>query len=341
MFMPRPACAILLLLNSAIAVLLAGGCGTVTDTLSLDRTAPSSTQRALAGPPTPIAVAVFVEPGRVPVPLNNIGAGMSDELARTLLRRNRFDVWMNQDLSRQLDRRSPNLQRVAEQFPQLRYLVTGRVTDFVQTTDLPESLRPKSWLGRPKNQAVVSMVVRVTDLQTARVIGTDRFTGRETVPDDVKTEMYKHVAFGSHLFWSTPLGRATRDAIEQATDRIERLVPARLEEPRIASRMSRRRVRIDGGRLHGLKAGQEYYIYPTGRDDTPGEPVLDNVTDRPVVVRIDTVDDRRATGWLLGRPEPTVELPGMRLRPETDWSPPDATTAASATGAGANSPADR
>ena len=299
-----------------VAAAAAGfGCETVSDTIASYQNQPTQTQRALGGPPTPIAVANLASPKRAPVPISDIGSGAADALARDMLERNQFDVWMGPKLSANLASPHPNIDRIRKDHPELRYLVTGRVTDFVQTNDLPEHLRPAGWFGGRKKEAVVALDLQIVDLKTGRVIATDLIPGRADVPSGASSDMYKHVSFGSHLFWSTPLGRATRHAVSNAADRIAQSLPARLENPRIAKKTAPRRLRIDGGRVHGLKPGQEYHILRASDDrDASSAIVLDRVTERPVIVRIDEVRQREATAWLLGQPSAEVDLRGLRLR---------------------------
>ena len=107
---------------------------------------------------TVVVVAEFGNPTKPPVAWSDIGRTMSDAVARTMFDQGRFEVRINPNLAAAvgttLDRSSKSaaeqLARLSRANPDVHYVVTGRVTDFHHTGDLPRQVRRWGLLGHVK-----------------------------------------------------------------------------------------------------------------------------------------------------------------------------------------------
>jgi curli biogenesis system outer membrane secretion channel CsgG len=286
-----------------------------------------------------LVVGELGDPSRAPFYAYGVGRMMSDALARAMLNDGTFDVWIDARLTGEVERilAGPSAQQdaglgdLSRRHPDVRYVITGKVTDFQHTGDLPEAVSRRGILG-PRNEAVAALDFRIVDLRTRRVIGADHIKATACARNVSADETYSAVALDSYVFWSTPLGRASKQVVERAVERTARLVPLDPLEARIERLTSRRRVTITGGRRAGLIEGRKYHLVTAGGG--AGMHIRDAVTGRPLIVHIESASARSATGLLLGEPSVEVELRGAVLRaaappaPSPQQEPAPAVTAA-------------
>jgi len=305
---------------AVLAVLTLGGCQSDAQSVS-PLQALGLSGESTVGPRTGVVVGVLGAPSNAPISPDAVSRGMSDELARTMLHDGSFDVWINPQLqaaaqsllsspSRSYEQRWEKLRR---DYPDVQYLLSGRVTDFVHVNEPAPGESRGGWFSRGP-EALVGIEYRIVDLRSRRTVASDLVAARAKAGDARSDTAYEGISFGSYRFWQTPLGQATRKTLKDLVGRLDRVLPSHLADRQIIERLSKRRVAIDGGLMHGLKSGQEFYLF---RDEHPDEqrgPVTDAVTDRPIVIRIDRVDRYRSTGWVLGQPTAEVDLVGKRLR---------------------------
>lgn len=261
---------------------------------------------------------------------------MSDALASALLNHNNFDVWIDAGISRQVAeilRRSPTKRakgfaQVQSDYPEVHFVITGKVTDFHHTSELPREV--SRWgIFRRRNEAVVAINFNVVDLQRQRIVATDHVYGTAGVSKTPSKQLYQDLEFGSYLFWSTPLGKASRQAIERTIERVIEVLPSQMGEPRILNLIAARKVSINGGWSWGLVEGRRYYVCT--QDDDAGlalRPVLDPDTRQPLQVRISRVNKETSTAWLLGKKPPGDDLRGAQLLRYLPQPPPDSSAEA-------------
>lgn len=291
---------------------------------------------ALVSERTIVAVGQFQSPARSPVAWRDIGPGMSDALASALLNHNNFDVWIDAGISRQVAeilRRSPTQRakgfaQVQSDYPEVHFVITGKVTDFHHTSELPREV--SRWgIFKRRNEAVVAINFNVVDLQRQRIVATDHVYGTAGVSKTPSKQLYQDLEFGSYLFWSTPLGKASRQAIERTIERVIEVLPSQMGEPRILNLIAARKVSINGGWSWGLVEGRRYYVCT--QDDDAGlalRPVLDPDTRQPLQVRISRVNKETSTAWLLGKKPPGDDLRGAQLLRYLPQPPPDSSAEA-------------
>jgi len=269
---------------------------------------------------TIVAVGEFQSPARSPIAWRDIGPGMSDALASALLNHDDFDVWIDAGISKQVAailRRSPTqrakgLAQVQADYPEVHFVITGKVTDFHHTSELPREV--SRWgIFKRRNEAIAAINFNVVDLQRQRVVAADHVFGTAGISKAPAKELYQDLEFGSYLFWSTPLGKASRKAIERVIDRVVEVLPAHMGEPRILNLIADRKVSITGGWSWGLVEGRRYYVCTQNDDESTLRPILDPDTFQPLQVRINRVNKDSSTAWLLGKKPPDEDLRGAQL----------------------------
>jgi len=122
------------------------------------------------------------------------------------------------------------------------------------------------------------------------------------------------VAFGSYVFWNTPLGRAAAKSLEGAMARLDELLPESPSAYRIAERLDSRRVRITGRDAPGLKTGSEWVVCLSREDSDLLTVVVDPVTREPVIARILSTGRSDAIAILRGLPPEDVNWSALVLR---------------------------
>lgn len=308
-----------------------GGCSSfsVSNPWSFDRppavAAAGDSARPVRGGRTVIAVARFGNPSASQLRWRDVGAGMSDALRRALLNEGKFEVRIDPQIERLLSQSAPRQRQVNGSAANVDFIVTGTVTDFHHTAALPAQVSRRGLFGT-RSEAVVAIQWSIVDARTRRVVAADHIYGTARAGKDPQIkEMYSGVAFGSYLFWSTPLGRASRQAVERTMDRIREKLPSYAGDPRIVKHDGMRKITVVGGWAWGLTKGQEYYVYAAHPDEVATaaapRPVYDPDTGRPLMVRINRVGKESSTAWLLGKPPVEVDLLGAFLSRDQPASP--------------------
>jgi curli biogenesis system outer membrane secretion channel CsgG len=259
----------------------------------------------------------FANPGASSVPWKDIGSGMSHALARTLLNRAKVDVVIDAPLAERVrkllqqpkEKRGRGLDEIRGEYPRVRFIVLGRVTDFAHNRDLASDLRQRDFLFE-KKEAVVAIQLDVVDLDQGRVVASDHVHGVAKATRAKPDKLYENVVFGSYVFWTTPLGKASEVAIDEAMAVLDRVVPSADGALRITEEITSRRVRI-AGEMRGVQAGRVYRI--AAHEDGAARTIFDPQTGLPLEARIDDVGRQSATAWLLGQPPASVDLNGAVL----------------------------
>jgi len=267
-----------------------------------------------------IVLGPFENPTRSPLRWRDIGPGMSDALASTLVKQSDFLVLSNPQLSRAvrsiidgpLEQRSARLEELRRQWPHVRYVVTGQVTDFYHTADMPKETQRWGLFSR-RREAFVAIRLNVIDVEDGRVVASDHVCGVASASNTPTKELYANLAFGSYVFWNTPLGRASEEAVGLAADMLQRAVPRADAFIRIVKQIGPRKITLSSGEKEALIRGQVYYVClhdpATGRL----QPILDTDTALPLRARIDDGRSGSSTAWLLGLKPLETDLQGAVL----------------------------
>ncbi len=305
---------------------------------------PTKAQRNLAqrqvADRTVVVVARFGNPTKPPVAWSDIGRTMSDAVARTLFDRGLFEVRINPDLAMAVETTfgpsskpaADRLARLSRAHPNVHYVVTGKVTDFHHTGDLPRQVRRWGLLGR-RREAVVAIDLKIFDLRSQRLVVAEHLSGTSRARRQSARKLYADMTIDTYLFWNTPLGKASKKALKKVVDQVIKVVPPRVGEPKIVQWGVGRRVHVSGGRMWGLAKGQEYYVCRRTGAAGQLQSLPDIDTGQPLRVKITSVSRMTSTGWVLGKPAPDAKLPGAYLRHRP---PPAAAPSPPATGVSAS-----
>lgn len=302
--------------------------GCSSNPFSFDRPPVSDAARAKArnsnATRTVVAVGTFDNPTRAHLRWRDIGSGMSDALARSLLNEGAYDVWIDpaigDSLLRALDakpeRRAAELEKLRRLYPNVDFVVTGKVTDFHHTTELPPEYSRWGMFGR-KGEAIVAIDWNIFDMHRQRVVAAQHVFGTSSADADSPPKvLYDDVGFGSYLFWSTPLGRASRVSLDKTIAQMHAVLPDQVGDPTIIRMVTERKLAVEGGWSWGIVEGQQYYLLAE-TDPTMGpQVVFDPDTENPLVVQIIKVERDSSTAWMLGRKPKTVDLRGAVLTRE-------------------------
>jgi hypothetical protein len=288
-----------------------------------------------------VVVGPFQNPAVTPVPWKDIGSGMCDALARTIINHGGFDVVFDPVLVRRVESlvdRSPaerarGLEQIRRDHPNVQFVLIGAVTDFTHSSDQPKDVRRRSLFGTVR-EAVVAIKLSVIDLERGRLVVTDHVHGTAEAPKGETREQYANMAFGSYLFWSSPLGEASEQAIERSMAVLDRLVPTSDDTIRIVQEVGPREVRISAGSDDTLTAGDVYDVCLVNGQTGALDPILDPDTGRPLKARVGSTSRIASTAWLLGRKPVAVDLRGAVLTRRAGEPVAGGATGAGASGAG-------
>jgi hypothetical protein len=152
----------------------------------------------------------------------------------------------------------------------------------------------------------------VLDFDSGRVVASDHVYGTAPAPKKSAKELYAGFDFDSYLFWSSPLGLASEEAIERTVGVIVKVEPPVEEYLRIVRQTGARRVELAQAG-EPADAGEELYVCQTDTGTGGLRPVYDPDTHRPLRVRIDATGEHGATAWLIGQKPVDVDLCGAVL----------------------------
>ena len=257
----------------------------------------------------------------------DIGEGMTDALARSLVNHSDFDVWVNPELVQRVedlletppDRQAKGFDQLQEQYPGISHVIAGKVTDFYHTDELANAggdhSKGKSSAGNSAGgEAIVAFSLTIVDMQARRVVVSDHVFGTAPTGGRTTEQLYSGIALGSYLFWSTPLGLAGEMAIEQAMSHLNRVVPTADESIRIIAELDAAHVRLSAGPQLSLMKNDEFFIYMKDRKTGEQTAVTDPDTGRLLKVRVQSSSRISATGVLIGAKPPDLDLRGAELQ---------------------------
>ncbi|MBC8309778.1 MAG: hypothetical protein H8E83_04595 [Planctomycetes bacterium] len=189
------------------------------------------------------------------------------------------------------------------------FSIETELTDFLHTSEAPESVRRLHWFSKA-NDAIVALDVSAKNIQTGRVVFSDQVVATISVGDE-ETDQYGTLKFGSYLFWSTPLGEASRDVIDEAVVRLSTLSGSIPGVVTITSYThGSRDVKLSGS--DSLDDGGIYYVGVMDR--TSGQfTSVDDDLGRPLRLRVEQRFFGGNTGWLLSEPAEYENITGSTL----------------------------
>jgi len=239
-----------------------------------------------------------------------LGRGIPDLLVAALLQTRRVVVVDRQNLPEvvgEITRQGNDLFRKEDgvtrgRLKNARYLIRGVISDFTQIGNSTGWFRSSNaeagiWGAR----ALVMINLTIIDVESGEVLCSVPAEGRAYASFYWTKFSYKDVSFGGDAFFKTPIGAATREAIQRAVTEIMRHLPLTTWQPRIAEKNTGT-VIINGGGNYGVQTGAVFNVRETGRtitDPTTGN-AIDYIEGEVVgQIRITRVRFRAADGIII------------------------------------------
>lgn len=202
----------------------------------------SSPLEVKKGPKVRVAVAKFGATDRFASVYGgwDVGGGLAAQLVTALIDTGRVVVVERATLSKVLIEQELGQSKLSSPFTQtpsgqllgVDYLIVGEVTEFEERQmgagggfALMKSFGPK--VSGEVTAAHVGMDLRVIDTRTGEILYSYRSKGRAWEKAAGFKVNYKVIDFGGDMFHKTPLGKATRRAIEDATEFILNILDER------------------------------------------------------------------------------------------------------------------
>ena len=268
-------------------------------------------------------IAVLKFENNAPIPYKwNLGDGMCDLLVNRLAETKRFSVLEREDLLsvlQEIELQHSGITRPQERVARQRiknanYLVKGVIRDFSHVATARGGIGYKWYkIGGKGSVAVVSMIVTVIEVESGEVILSKDVTERIYSGKIDFAGVYENVAFGGEIFYTTPLGKSTKRAMEKAVKYIVKSIGKTRWHP-VVSGLSNDLVVVNGGRDRRVRIGTQYSVIEAG--DEVFDPLTGNSLGRAPgkrigVLEIVTIFDKFAYARLL---EGSPGEVGYRLR---------------------------
>lgn len=313
---------------------------------------------------TPVLLMGNLEnPVQSPLRWRDVGEGLTDALSRELRAEGMYDIWINPRIGHEVEsilqgapsQRAGRFETLCDGHPDVRYIFVGRVTDFLHVGE-PTRDRLRGLFRRDDSEegdepeisveAMVAIDFSIVDIVSQRTVLSDHVVGRFEAGPVLSRDLYRDMAFGSYRFWTTPLGRASQQAIDRILLRLgelptpdRALVENRSHETedsviasdshrgpgsvaaarewsrgiRVERQINPRKIRVTASRADSLRKGQTFYL--SRYDQISGHLVSieDRDTGHPLQAQI--ISARRTSGLalLLGLKPVELDLRGALL----------------------------
>ncbi len=206
-----------------------------------------------------------------------IGTGMADMLVAELAASGHFTVVERQHLESvvgEIRRQAGGLFRPEGRVEPGRlknaeYLIRGVITDFTHVRGSAVSVATRRLLlGGKGHRARVAMTLTLVDVASGQILHSVYCAGYAGAREATIAGEYQGVVFGGDVFFRTPLGRATQNAIRRGISEITSAMPEDPWQAMIAETTSESIV-INGGRDRGVRKGTVFEVRRASR------PILD------------------------------------------------------------------
>jgi len=210
-----------------------------------------------------------------------LGSGMADLLVNELITSKNFTVVERREFDHVMKelgmQQSPQFRAEGRmnrgRLINVHYLIRGTITDFSQTGGgaFQVIFRKLYTLGFGGYSARVALTLTLVDVESGQIVDSVFCEASAGAGHAYSQTAYRDIAFGGSAFFKTPLGQATRDAIQQGVIRLIHRMPSQMWELRVAEAQDRTLI-LNGGASHGLRAGTLFEV----RNE--GQPITDPVT---------------------------------------------------------------
>jgi len=239
-----------------------------------------------------------------------LGRGVPDLLVSELLQTKRVVVVDRQNLPEvvgEINKQGNELFRKEDgvtrgRLKNARYLIRGVITDFTQVGNTTGWFRSsKTEAGIWGARALVMINLTIIDVESGEVLCSVPAEGSAYASFYWAKFNYKDVSFGGDAFFKTPIGAATREAIQQAVREIMRHLPLTTWRARIAEAAATS-VIINGGDNFCVQTNTVFNVRESGRtitDPTTGN-IIDYIAGNVVgQVRVTQVRPQAAEGTIV------------------------------------------
>ncbi|MHC4909195.1 MAG: hypothetical protein ACYTF9_05690 [Planctomycetota bacterium] len=285
-----------------------------------------------------MVIGTFRDPPATSVPIPEVGLAFTRAMQQALLNEAIIDVWHNDALAQDViavlqgptHERKSRLQSLYAEYDGVRFVMNGIVTDFTHTREVPAEVRRWDLLGGlfgGRKEALVAIRFTIVDLEVGRLIVSDHIYGWHQAGRKSVDKLYADIAFGTYLYWNSPLGHASEDVIGDMLVKVDAIVPTGDKAIRIIKVLNRNEVRLSSVPVGAMPTNLHFHIWRVDPRTKQESVVADAQTGRPLLVRIRSGNSEKPTAWLIGVPEDT-NLAGGILRPVNEQ--PTTVTAADA-----------
>lgn len=232
--------------------------------------------RAVLGPKKMIAVADFENKANWSSTWS-LGEGMSEQLTTALMKTGQFIVLERQsidDVLKEQDFGASGRTTTAGgaqmgKIYKAQILIRGAITEFSQESKGSTGIRIENFnIGGGGSKAIVTVDIRIYDTTTSQVLASKMCHGIAKTSGTTFSYSDAKYAFGTSQFKATPLGEATREAIERAVDFVLAEM-ANVDWQGKVVTVKEGKVFINAGARSGLKAEDKFTIYSLS------EPLID------------------------------------------------------------------
>lgn len=203
----------------------------------------------------------------------HLGRSMADLLVAELIEVDRFVVVDRRnikDVIGEITRQGQDLFRKEGgvergRLKNARYLVRGVITDFTQTGSSSAWFKNASaGAGIGGSRAIVMIAITVTDVESGEIVSCVRAGGTAKASSKWAKFDYRNTAFGGEIFYRTPIGRATSEAIGKAVRQLVKDIPVETWQPRVADVIGNV-VTVNGGFNVGVRVGDVFNVREESR----------------------------------------------------------------------------
>ena len=214
-----------------------------------------------------------------------LGDGMADLLTSELVVSENFVVVDRQQIHRivgEIDmQRDPHFRQegrtAAGRLKGARYLIRGVINDFSQTSGSSLWFRIKNLLlGGNASKARVSLTLTIIDVESGEIVDSVQGSAYARARGAYVEGEYEGVRFGGDVFFATPIGIATANAIRSGVKEIIETLPKNDWTPMIAKvSVTGQYIIINGGKDRGFQQGEIYAI--RGESEPVTDPGTGNI----------------------------------------------------------------
>lgn len=181
---------------------------------------------------------------------SNLGSGFTDQIITSLVNTGKYEIVERDNLKKMYNEEHKLVNADHSTLPQgnkfkaAHYSITGAVTSFELcnskvggNVDVGGLLGMKNSglkVGGSKASAKVVIDLRVVDVESGTVVTSLRSEGSSSAADiDLKGNV-KGAGFGTNAFYSSPIGEATREAIDDAVKKLVTSLPEKSDGNNVA-----------------------------------------------------------------------------------------------------------